>query len=67
MRIQRSATPLGAQTGSLCSSGHSAVFLQRYSQNFIDVFDGHEFEFLFRFLRNVDEIFFVERMPAAPY
>jgi hypothetical protein len=29
-------------------------------QNFIDVFDRNEFEFLFRFLRNIDQIFFVQ-------
>jgi len=37
-----------------------AVLLQRGFQNFIDVFHRDEFEFLFRFLGNVDEIFFVE-------
>ncbi len=37
-----------------------AVFLQRNGQDFIYVFDGDEIEFLFRFLGNIDQVFFVE-------
>jgi hypothetical protein len=37
-----------------------AVLLQRDAQGLIDIFDRNEFEFLFRFLRYIDKVFFVE-------
>src|ERR1700737_3974127 len=36
------------------------VFLESDVQNFVDVLDRNKFEFLFCFLRNIDQIFFVQ-------
>src|SRR5262249_26326607 len=41
-------------------TGLSTVFLQSDGENFIYVLHRYEFEFLFRFFGNVDEVFFVE-------
>ena len=42
------------------SSSHSAILLQRHSEHFIDIFHRNEFQFLFRFLGNIDEVFLVQ-------